>query len=170
VGRKKKAPKGATWLTVLTSGLAVAIFGFVADKVWQMYSHHSLGPRYVKASLRIEQKTLYVFVRNNSDDPLDLIRATIDIDDPELRESGMLGAYPDVSKIYTVSPTLGEASLEKGANGLVVQLKIIQAIPPKGLDHFGVVLAGLLGPLDLSRAKIKANIEDIKGNSYPVVR
>lgn len=152
----------------LSSGLAVALFTFVADKAWQTYSHHALGPKYVDTALRFEGDKLLLFVRNNSDEPLDLVRAKIEIDAPELLKDGALGAYPEISKLYDVSPTAGSAKLQIVADRLVVQLKIIQAIGPKTADHFGITLNGLAGPVDLSNDTIHAEIEDIKGHTYLV--
>ena len=104
-------PKHSLWMTLLSSGLAVALFTFVADKAWEVLRHHSVGPKYVDTSVRFEDHKLFLFVRNNSDDPLDLVHAKIDIDAPELVSTQALGAYPEVSKVYDVSATSGSAKL-----------------------------------------------------------
>jgi hypothetical protein len=156
------------WPAVLSSGLAVALLTFVANKAWEIYRHHSVGPKYVDTSMRFEDNKLLFFVRNNSDEPLDLTRAKIDIDEPELLKNETLGAYPDVSKVYDVSTTSGSAKVEVVADRLVVNLKIIQAVAPKAADHFGFTLVGLAGPIDLSHVKLHAEIGDIKGNTYIV--
>lgn len=162
--------KKISWLTVLSSGLAVALFTFIANKAWEIYRHHGVGPKYVDISIRFEDKRLLLFVRNNSDEPLDLIRAKIDIDEPELLKTETLGAYPDVSKVYDVSATSGSATLEVVDDRLVIRLEITQAIAPKAADYFGITLVGLTGPVNLSNAKVRAELEDIKGNLYVVTR
>lgn len=162
--------KKIAWLTMLFSGLGVALFTFVANKAWEAYRHHPVGPKYVGTSMRFEDNRLFLFIRNNSDEPLDLVRAKIDIDAPELVKTEALGAYPDISKMYSVSATSGTAKLDVVDNGLVLSLNITQAIAPKAADHFGVTLGGLAGPVDLSNVKIRAELEDIKGNKYVVAR
>jgi hypothetical protein len=161
--------KNAVWLTLLSGGLGVAIFTFVANKAWEMYHHHPVGPEYVESSTRFEGSKLLVFVRNNSDEPLDLKRAQIDIDEPDLVKAEVLGAYPDISKVYTAFASVGSASLDAGDKGLVVTVRIAQAIPPKAADQFGVTLDGLAGPVDLSKVKLRAELVDLKGNKYTVV-
>jgi hypothetical protein len=160
--------KHSPWITLLSSGLVVALFTFVAGKAWEVLRHHSVGPKYVDTAVRFEDHKLFLFVRNNSDEPLDIVRAKIDIDAPELVSSPALGAYPEVTKVYDVSATSGSAKLDVVANHLVVRMKIIQAIAPRGADHFGIALSGLTGPVDLSKATIHAEIDDIKGNVYVV--
>lgn len=120
--------------------------------------------------MQFDDNRLFLFVRNKSDEPLDLIRAVIDIDEPELLKTETLGAYPDVSKVYDVSVTSGSAELQVVNNRLVIRLKITQAIEPKAADHFGVTLVGLAGPVNLSNIKVSARLEDIKGNIYVVKR
>lgn len=162
--------KKIVWLTVLSSGLAVALFTFIANKAWEIYSHHSVGTKYVDTSIRFKDNSLLLFVRNNSDEPLDLIRAKIEINEPELLKYETMGTYPDVSKVYDVSVTSGSAKLEIVDNRLVIRLKITQAIAPKAADHFGITLVGLTGPMNLSNVKIRAELEDIKGHIYEVKR
>ena len=165
-----KAKRKIAWLTILSSGIGVAVFTFVANKAWEVYRHHPVGPKYVETSIRFEDNKVFLFVRNNSDEPLDLMRAKIDIDEPALLKTEALGAYPDISKVYDVSATSGTAKLDVTDKGLVLSVRITQAIAPKGADHFGVSVVGLTGPVDLSTAKIHAELEDIKGNKYAVVR
>jgi hypothetical protein len=160
----------AVWITILTSGLGVALLTFVANKAWEVYRHKSVGPEYVDASIRIEDNKVFVFLRNNSDEPLDLQRAKFSLDEPGLVSSQALGAYPDISKLYTATATSGSTNLEVVNKELVVTLHITQAIAPKAADHFGVTLVGLVGPLDLSKARIRAEFEDLKGNKYVATR
>lgn len=162
--------KKTVWLAVLSSGFAVALFTSISNKVWEIYRHHNVGPKYVDTSMQFDDNRLFLFVRNKSDEPLDLIRAVIDIDEPELLKTETLGAYPDVSKVYDVSVTSGSAELQVVNNRLVIRLKITQAIEPKAADHFGVTLVGLAGPVNLSNIKVSARLEDIKGNIYVVKR
>jgi hypothetical protein len=163
------AKKGQTvWIGVVSSGLAVALFSFIANKAWDSYHYHHVGPKYVDAALRFEDNKVLLFIRNNSDDPLDLAVAKIDINDPELLSTQTLGAYPDVSKIYSVSTTSGSGTVETVNNRLVVKLNIAQAIAPKAADQFGVMIVGPVGPLDLSKVKFDVEIQDMKGHSYLV--
>jgi hypothetical protein len=161
--------KSTVWVTILSGGLGVAIFTFVANKAWEAYRHHPVGPAYVETAIRFEGNKLLLFVRNNSDEPLDLKRAQIQIDEPTLTKSELLGAYPDVSKVYTASTSAGSVSLDTADQGLVMTVRIAQAIPPKEADQFGVELQGLVGPVDLSKVKLRAELEDLKGNKYKVV-
>ena len=161
------AKKTSIWLTLLSGAFGAAIFTFIATKAWEIYQHRPVGPDYVQASIRFEDDKLLLFVRNNSDEPLDLKRAAIAIDDPSLVESTVLGAYPEISKIYTVSTSKGgHTNLEVMDNGLMVTVDISQAIPAKDVDQFAITLNGLAGPVDLSRVKLHASLEDMKGNRY----
>ena len=51
----------------------------------------------------------------------------------------------------------------------MVTVDISQAIPAKEVDQFAITLNGLAGPVDLSRVKLHASLEDMKGNKYTVV-
>jgi hypothetical protein len=164
------AKKKAAWIAILSSGIAVAIFTFAANKTWELYKHRKLGPKYVNAALRLEGGKLLLFVRNNSDEPLDLTQAKIEIEDPSLVESTTLGAYPDISKIYGVSTTSGTAKLELAGNRLIVNINITQAIAPGAADQFAVTLVDITGPLDFSKATIHAEVTDIKGHAYTATR
>jgi hypothetical protein len=164
-----KTKKGMAWWALISGSLGVAIFTFVANKAWEVYRHHPVGPAYVQTSMRFEDNKLLLFVRNNSDEPLDLVRAQVDIDAPELVKAEALGAYPDISQLYAASATKGSATLEAIDKGLVLKVRITQALAPKAADQFGIALNGLAGPVDLSKVKIRAQLEDIKGNRYTVV-
>ena len=163
-----KPKKKTIWPALLSSGIGVALFTFVASKGWELYRHRGVSPKYVDASVRVENDQLLVFVRNRSDDPLDLTGASISIDDPALVSTAAMGAYPDVSKVYTVSRAPGSSRLEIVDDRLVVRLQIAQAIAPSGADQFGFALKGLAGPVDLSSAKIDVELEDMKGNRYRI--
>jgi hypothetical protein len=156
------------WMTLLSSGLGVALFTFTAEKTWEIYRHHDAGPRYVALSMRLEANQLLFFVRNNSDEPLDLTQATIDVDQSGVTRDFFMNVYPDISKIYHVTTTTGSASLRRIGDMLVVTLQITQAIAPKAADQFGVSIAGPVGPIDLSRARIRAELRDIKGQLYSI--
>lgn len=160
--------KPRAWITVLFLSLAVAIVSTMTYKAWEVYGHHPVGPEYVQTSMRFEDGRVLVFVRNNSDEPLDLVRARLEIREPELVSTEVLGAYPDVSKIYDVKPTTGTATIAVSGDSLLLNVSITQAIAPKAVDHFGVALDGLAGPVDLSKVKLHAQLEDIKGNRYTV--
>ena len=160
--------KTAVWVTLLTSGLGVALLTFMADKGWEFYQHRNVGPEHVYAALRLEDNKVFVFLRNNSDEPLDFKRATIFLSEPTLVDSQAFAAYPDITKVYTATATSGSANVDVVGKQLVVTLHITQSIAPKGADHFGVALAGLAGPLDLSKATVRAELEDLKGKKYVV--
>lgn len=160
-----KRLRKSTWIALLSSGLGVAIFGFIANTAWEIYRHRSVAPEYVNAVIRFEENTLFLYVRNNSNEPLDLVQAKIEIDDPNLIKFP-LGAYPDVSKIYNVSSSVGDAAMEIIDNKLVVNLRIIQAIEPGKSDNFGIKIQGLLGPINLSKAKVHAELRDIAQHTY----
>jgi hypothetical protein len=165
-----RGSRQAIWITLLTSGLGVAALTFVANKAWDAYRHRSVGPRYVDGTIRSEEDKLIVFLRNRSDEPLDLKRATISVDEPGLASEKALGAYPDISKVYTASATSGTAKLAVVNDQLVVTVDIAQAIKPGEADQFGVALTGVLGPVNLGKAKIRADLEDLKGNRYVITR
>ena len=141
--------KLAWFSAIFSSGIIVAIFTFGADKAWELFRHRSIGPKYVDTSVRFENNKLFVFVRNNSDEPLDLMRVKVNIDDSKLLNSPVMGAYPDVSQLYSVSVDTGSASIEIVNNQFNINLNIVQAISPKESDHFGIRLDGLTGPVDL---------------------
>ena len=170
-----KKPNGTPWLTLISSGLGVAIFGFVANKAWDGWSHRDTGPATVQTSLRFEDRHLLLLVRNNGDEPLDLVRARIDIDEPALVGQEVLGAYPEVSKVYSASisasgaAALGSINVVAAGGGLVLDARIAQAIAPRAADQFGFALDGVAGPVDLSRLKLRVQLEDIRGQHYTVI-
>lgn len=166
---KSKTGKSSTpWLSIVSGGLGVAIFTFAANNVWEAARHRSAGPEFVTASIRFEDNKLLVFVRNESDEALDLVQAQIRIDEPALVRNDVLGAYPDVSKLYSASASVGSVRLETVGNGMVLNAKIAQAIAPKTADQFGFSLDGVAGPVDLSKLKVRAELQDMKGNRYTV--
>ena len=59
---------------------------------------------------------------------------------------------------------------DRAGDQLIVTVDITQAVAPKADDHFGLELSGLTGPVDLSQAKIRVRLEDLKGNIYRVDR
>ncbi len=148
--------------TILFGGLGVAIFVFVANKIWEAYSFRDLGPKYVTTSMRFERDTLFLFIRNNSDEPLDIIESKIKIANLDDKS---LGTYPDVSKLYDVS-SLNSTELSSSKDTLIIGLRIIQAIDPGKADQFGIKLEGLFGPVDLSKAYIRAELYDTEKNTY----
>src|SRR5262249_50537303 len=60
--------KSSVWITLLTSGVAVAVLTFALNKSWDVFHHRAIGPKYVQTSLRFEDGKILLFVRNNSDD------------------------------------------------------------------------------------------------------
>ena len=53
--------KSTVWVTILSGGLGVAIFTFVANKAWEAYRHHPFGPAYVETAIRFEGNKLLLF-------------------------------------------------------------------------------------------------------------
>lgn len=163
--------KGNKWLAaVLSSGLVVALATFFVDKAWERWQHAEVGPAYVDGSMRFDGDRLLLLVRNRSDEPLDLVGATIEVEESSLSNTGSLGAYPEVSHIYDAKATSGNARVQQSASGIVIMVDIAQAIEPNEVDQFGVQLEGVAGPVDLSRLPIRASLTDVKGNTYRISR
>ena len=97
-----------TWVKLLCGGLGVAAFTFAAPIVWQKISHRSVGPDHVVAALRVEDGVLLLLVRNNSDEPLDLVAADIEIGGVG-KPAEEFGAYPATSHLYEVD-SIGRAN------------------------------------------------------------
>jgi len=162
--------KSSVWVTLLTSGVAVAALTFGLNKSWDVFHHRAIGPKYVQTSLRFEDGKILLFVRNNSDDPLDLVDAKIDVDDPDLAKTAALGIYPDISKVYEVKSSAGKGTIAAADNGLSLDVRIAQAIAPKAADQFAIGVVGLAGSVDLSNSRIRAQLRDIKGRTYTVAQ
>ncbi len=160
------ARKATTWAKVLFAGLGVAVFTFVANTVWERLSHRSVGPDYVHAALRVEDGVLLLYLRNESDEPLDLVLAEIEINQAK-GGGGMLGVYPVPSHIYEVESG-SDAELEQQEGRLVVKLRISQAIEPGDADQFGFKILGPSGPLTPAAGSVKGTITDLQGNKYYV--
>lgn len=152
------------WMKVLFGGLGVAVFTFLADAVWDRVSHRSAGPDTVHTALRVEDGALYVFVRNDSDEPLDLVRAQLTIRSPK---PDVMGAYPLPSRIYRVVSER-EAQLDQQDDLLLVQLNIAQAINPGEADQFGFSIEDRARPLTPGQGTVQGEITDLKGNVYAV--
>jgi hypothetical protein len=161
-------PKRKRLLVVLlTSSLAVAVIGSVLDKfLIPFVSHRAVGPKYVSAAARVDDDAVLIFVRNNSDEPLDLKEAVVEIDGVSPAGDGALGAYPDVSQVYRVVASPGVADLQETPGQVVVKVKIAQAIAPGSADQFSVRLVGSHGPARLGSATVKVNLVDLRGTEY----
>lgn len=129
-----------SWAKVLFRGLGVAVFTFAATPLWN--SHRSVGPDYVHVALRVEYGALLLFVRNESDEPLDLVRTEISLNQAK-NHSGVLRAYPAPSRLYEVHSAL-RTELAHEDEKPVVKLRIAQAIEP---DQFGTKSVGDQPPL-----------------------
>lgn len=130
--------KPSIWVTILTGGLGIALFSFLADKAWVSSQHHKVGPRFVDASIRVDEAgEIMFFVRNNSDEPLDLVQARIELD----MADSTLEVYPSISKIYRLEPAPRGVSLTTEAGKLLVSVNITQAIEPRSLSE-NATLAG----------------------------
>jgi hypothetical protein len=163
---KKVAKYG--WLVTLLGGLSVAIFSFVAPIVWKAVTHRSVGPKYVDATLRVENGTLFLFVRNNSNDPLDLVESDIEIKIQQKGDGAQeFGAYPALSHLYEVD-SASAAQLKQQNGRLLVTLKIAQAIEAGQVDQFGFKIRGPAGPLTPTVGSLVGKVVDAKGNIYPV--
>lgn len=154
------------WAKVLFGGLGVAVFTFAANAVWERISHRSIGPDYVRVALRVEEGAILLYVRNESDEPLDLVLAEIEISQPK---SGgeVLGTYLMPSHLYEVESDSG-AELKQLDGGIVVKLRISQAIEPGDADQFGFRIHGGSGPLAPTSGSVKGRITDLRGNIYHV--
>jgi hypothetical protein len=164
----KKVAKHGWLLTLLGSGLIVAIFTFAAPIVWTVATHRSVGPDYVSAALHVENGTLLLLVRNSSNDPLDLVEADFEIKIPQTGDSAQeFGAYPAPSHLYEIDST--SATRLKQQNGqLLVTLKIAQAIEAGQVDQFGFKIRSLAGPFVPPVGSLVGTFVDTKGNIYPI--
>jgi hypothetical protein len=163
----KKVAKYGWLVTLLGSGLIVAIFTFAAPIVWMAVTHRSVGPKYVDAAFHVENGTLLLLVRNNSNDPLDLVEADLEIKIQQAGDdTGEFGAYPapHVYEIDSKSP----AQIKQQNGRLLVTLKIAQAIDAGQVDQFGFKITERAGPLTPPIGSLVGKVIDVKGNIYPV--
>jgi hypothetical protein len=154
------------WMGVLFGGIGVAAFTFAAPIVWQNVSHRDAGPDHVVASLRVEDGTLFLLVRNNSNEPLDLVEAEIEIDGVG-NPAEEFGAYPAPSHVYEVNAK-STAQLTQRDGRLSVKLRIAQAIDPGQVDQFGFRINGPAGSLTPAIGSLSGKVMDVRGNVYPV--
>ena len=155
------------WLTtLLLSGFGVALFTFAAPIVWNKVAHRSVGPAYVEASLRVENGTIYLLVRNSSDDPLDLVEADLAMPAPKPAAT-RLGAYPEPSHLYQVSSSTGAGEIEQTSGQLSVKLKIAQSIKAGEVDQFAVSVVDFGAVVTPSSGSLSGRIVDIMGHAYP---
>jgi len=164
----KKVAKSRWLVTLLGAPIALAVFSFAAPIAWNALTHRSVGPKYVNATVRVENGQLLLFVRNNSDDPLDLVGADIAIKIQQAGEAAQeFGAYPVVSHLYEVdSPSAAQLKQQNGQ--LLVTLKITQAIEARQADQFGFKITDRAGPFTPPIGSLVGKIVDTKGNSYPI--
>ena len=155
-----------TWVKLLCGGLGVAAFTFAAPIVWQKISHRSVGPDHVVAALRVEDGVLLLLVRNNSDEPLDLVAADIEIGGVG-KPAEEFGAYPAPSHLYEVD-SRSAAELTQRDGRLFVKLRIAQAIEPGQVDQFGFRIKGPAGALTPAAGSLSGKITDVRGNVYRV--
>ena len=165
-GRTRNKVPGQGWTALFLSGIGVAAFTFAAPIVWQKLSHRNLGPAYVETALRAENGVLMLMVRNNSDDPLDLVAADVEIAIPK-RPAVEFGAYPELSHLYAVNAQ-ASAELKQTDDRLLVKLRIAQSIKPGHLDQFGFSINGPGGSLMPQSGSLHGSVTDIKGNVYPI--
>jgi hypothetical protein len=164
---KKGANHG--WLvTLLGSGLIAAVFAFAAPIVWTTVIHRTVGPKYVSATLHVENGTLFLLVRNNSNDPLDLVEAEIEIKIQQAGDSAQeFGAYPVPSHLYEID-SASAAQLKQQNGRLLVTLNIAQAIEAGQADQFGFKIRDPAGPLTPPVGALVGKVVDAKGNIYPI--
>jgi len=153
-----------SWVKLLFSGIGVAAFTFAAPIVWQKISYRPVGPAYVAAALRVDDGALLLLVRNNSQEPLDLVEADIDIDGIP-RAPQEFGAYPVPSHLYAVD-SKSSAHLAQSDGRLSVKLRIAQTIEPGQADEFGFKINGPSGLLTPTRGSLTGKITDSRGNNY----
>lgn len=154
------------WLKVLFGGAGVALLAFAAPLLWDRISFKELRPDYVQTSLRREGDKIIIFVRNLSDEPLDLIKARIVISGAESPTNSRLGTYPEET-LYIIDPTTGKATVERDEGTLVVSIAFGQAIAPGEPDQFSFKLSRP-GTIHLEHALISGELFDIRGNAYPI--
>ena len=154
------------WVKFLFGGIGVAAFTFAAPIVWERVSHRNLGPDQVETALRIDDGVLYLLVRNNSDDPLDLVEADIQIEGVADASEG-LGAYPEPSHLYQVDSTSATQLSQQGGR-LFVTMRIAQTIKPRHLDQFGLKISGPSGLLRPAPGSMTGTILDMKGDVYHI--
>jgi hypothetical protein len=156
------------WLVALSGGLIVAIFSFAAPIMWTAVTHRSVGPKYVTATLRVENGTLFLFVRNSSNDPLDLVEANIEI---KIQQAGdgaeEFGAYPTPSHLYEID-SASAAQLKEQNGRLLVTLPITQAIEAGQVDQFGFKIRSPAGPFTPPVGSLVGKVVDSKKNNYPI--
>lgn len=152
------------WTALLFGGLGVAVFTFAAPIVWKALTHRSVGPDYVNAVLRVENGTVLLLVRNNSDEPLDLVQANIEIKTLKSQNSAPeFGAYPTPSHLYEVeAKSTVKLTQEKGLLRLTVP--IAQAIEARQVDQFGFRIKSLTPRV----GSMTGEVVDSKGNVYKV--
>jgi len=153
------------WSTLIFSGIGVAVFGFLSNIAWEIYSHRDVGSKYVDISIRIDSEKILLFARNNSDDPLDLKKIKVKIQSDSFMKK-TLGAYPDISHIYKISSSVGKSKFNINNMEMIIDLDIIQVIEPKGFDHFGISINDSMESLTLENSKISVEMLDILNNSY----
>ncbi|NJM30692.1 MAG: hypothetical protein HC855_11855 [Rhizobiales bacterium] len=153
------------WITVAFGGIGVAAFTFFAPIAWDKYTHRPVGPDTVETSLRVEDGQVFVVVRNNSDEPLDLVEAEIEFQGITAADQGF-AAFPEPSHLYEVDSRLN-AKLTQNQDNLRISTKIAQAIEKGQVDQFGFKISG--NAMKLQNAKsISGKVKDINGNVFPL--
>ncbi|MFN0194804.1 MAG: hypothetical protein ACKVP5_22980 [Aestuariivirga sp.] len=153
------------WITLAFGGIGVAAFTFLAPIVWDKFTHRSVGPDTIETSLRLEGGQVFVVVRNNSDEPLDLVEAEIEFSGLAAADQGF-AAFPEPSHLYEVDSRLN-AKLTESQGKLRISTKIAQAIAQGDVDQFGFKISGNALKLE-SANSITGKIKDINGNVFPL--
>jgi hypothetical protein len=155
------------WISIVFGGMGVALLSFAAPVAWNHLTHKHLDAEHIRVSVRYEAGTVTVFVRNRSDEPLDLTEARVTIIAADLPPP-QFGAYPEVSHVYAVDGKGRYASIERDDAGIVVKTKILQVIEPGGYDHFSVALSGDVVPPDLLSVDFAVVLVDSNGRLYEI--
>jgi hypothetical protein len=161
--------RGESLLKILFGGLGVAVFTFTASLTYDYFHFRSVGPDYVDAVLRTGEGNLAIFIRNRSDEALDLVAAELILASEHIPQD-RVRAYRNYSHVYTV--TMGNASAEAvaAAGKISSRLSITHAIEPGEFDSFAISVVADDEALILDASSVQLTLLDIKGNLYQVVK
>ena len=150
-----------TVIELLFGGVGVALLSFLAAQAWSIYTKKNISSDSVDVALRANGSAVVIYIRNNSDENLDIVKTELLIRDDEI-ETEMLGVFPEVSKTYIIDSLPNAVINTNTSNSLEVFAETGQAISPGGVDQFEIMLRGPLGFIDLSDSSLKVKLHDIK--------
>ena len=161
--------RGESLLKIFLGGLGVAIFTFTAPLTYNHFHFRPVGPDTADAVIRTAEGNLAIFIRNRSDEALDLVAAELILASEHFPQD-RFRAYRAFSHIYTVK--LGDVTTDAvaAAGKISSRLSIAHAIEPGEFDSFGISVVADEGPLGLDASSVQLKLLDIKGNLYQVVK